>query len=271
MGWAGRRSAGYNDSEMLALVFSIVCGANPTAAELAAAWKDLADSGQRSPRYALPLPTAADWRQLADGAVITRRARTDEGGGNRVLAMRFIDQPPVMVWLAILDGRHADLPAEYSEWPLKVEPTAKTLYQHLDLPFPIADRHWIIAAQSNGELYTRSAKTAWERSWDLDPRGEAALADLPASVREAAGSSIWTPKNRGAWLLLAVGWGTLATYQLETDIGGWLPDDLVTAFALSTLKSLVDKTAALADREAVHYNAAHFPIYAPDGTPIVPD
>ena len=255
---------------MLTFLAAVACAANATPAELDAAWRGFSDSQQRHLRVALPAPTAADWLELANGNTVTHRSRTDHEAGNRVLAMRFIDQPPVSVWLAILDGKHAGLSVEYSEWTISATPTSKVLYQHLDLPFPIANRHWILEAHSNGELYTKSGMTAWERSWALDARGEAALASLPASVREAGASAIWTPKNRGGWLLLAVGWGTLAIYQLETDIGGWIPDDLVASYALSTLKTLVDRTAALADRVAVHYTTGHNAIYAPDGTPVPP-
>ncbi|MBI5511138.1 MAG: hypothetical protein HY903_20445 [Deltaproteobacteria bacterium] len=250
---------------MLALLCSIVCATAPTAAELAAAWQDLVASGAARVQISLPSPTADDWRTLASGTTIARRFRAGEGAMNRVLAMRFIDQPPVSIWLAILDGKHAGLPPEYSEWQLGATPTSKTLYQHLDLPFPIADRHWILIANSNRELYRDSGRTAWERSWALDPRGAAALADLPADVRAKGEGAIWTPKNRGGWLLLAAGWGTLAVYQLETDIGGWVPDHLVAAWALSTLAKLVDKTTALADREVTHYVAGHAPLYTPDG------
>jgi len=168
-----------------------------------------------------------------------------------------------------MDGNHAGVEEKITVWPFPgATQTTTTLYQHLHLPFPIADRHWVIRIGSNTRLYEESKHQAWERSWELDPRGPAVLAELPSSMREAASGAIWTPQVKGGWLLVAVGWGTLAFYQLDTDIGGWIPEGLVGRYAESTLKSLFAKTGTLADRAAAHYSAGHFPIYAPDGVAI---
>jgi hypothetical protein len=256
---------------MIGLCFVITLAANPGRAELKTAWQRFAESESRHLRVSLPTVTDADWTALAYGDTVTHRYRPVDSPIQRVLALRFIDQPPSSVWLAILDGDHAGLPPEITNWDFPgATGTAKVRYTRLDLPFPVSDRHWVIAARSNAELYQATDGAAWERSWDLDPRGETALQELPKSLQAAGEDAVWTPRNRGGWLLLTVSWGTLAVYQLETDIGGWIPDGLVARYAESMLNTLVGKTATLADREAVHYTTGHQPIEAPDGTVVPP-
>jgi hypothetical protein len=256
---------------MLALMAAVSLAVTPSATEMLGAWQQFAK--RAAGHLCIPLPEVpeADWQALSRGEILTRRFRPADSPIHRVLAMRFIDQAPASMWLAILDGRHADLPKEITNWEFPgATGVEKELYTRLDLPFPLSNRHWILIARSNADLYRATAAAAWERCWDLDPRGEAALSLLPKALQEAGADAVFTPHNHGGWLLLSVGWGTLAVYQLDTDIGGLIPDDLVTRYAVWMLNTLVDKTAKLADRAATHYNAGHKPICAPDGTAIPP-
>ncbi len=256
---------------MLGIITAAAVAGNPTAKELDAVWQKYCGAATQHTQVPLPLTTESDWERLAKGETVTRRFRVPGTPADRVLAMRYIDQAPASIWVAILDGEHGSLSSDLVEWELPgATPTSKVLYQHLDLPFPVDNRHWIIHAVSNGPLYRATGRTAWERGWQLDPGGESSLARLPAALQARGDGAIWTPANSGAWLLLSVGWGTLAVYQLETNIGGWLPEDLVTRFVLSSLTDLIETTEKLADRTPSHYRSGHDPIYRPDGSVIEP-
>lgn len=258
-------------SSLLGFITAATVAANPTAKELNAVWKKYCAAAPQFSQIPVPKTTESDWALLTKGEIVTRRFRVPDTPVDRVLAMHYIDQPPASIWVAILDGEHGSLSSDLYEWEFPgATPISKVLYQHLDLPFPIDNRHWIIHAASNRALFRATHGTAWERGWRLDPGGESSLARIPSELQANGDDAIWTPANSGAWLLLSVGWGTLAVYQLETNIGGWLPDDWVTSFALSSLTDLIETTEKLADRIPSHYRSGHDPVCRPDGSVIDP-
>ena len=151
-------------------------------------------------------------------------------------------------------------------------PGHKVLYQHLDLPFPFSDRHWVIIIENTAGLHAATGGAVWERVWDLDPRGQAALSEVPAALQAELGEgfteAIVTPVNAGGWYFLPTEGGVLTIYQVRTVIGGNIPDELVVRYALSTLDELIEHVAELAERAPSHYGAAHYPIVRPDGSAI---
>jgi hypothetical protein len=206
---------------------------------------------------------------VAKGKVVKRRIRGEIGVSgatvDRVIGLALVPQPVDQVWIGILDDVHASLVEGLTERQLPgTTPSKKVLYQALDLPFPFNDRHWILVITSNAALH--SGTGAWERTWSLDPRGLAGLADVDPKIRLSPDDAVWTPENDGGWLLVPVpGHGTLVVYQARTDIGGVIPDELVTRYAMSQLDEMVAQTEALAERAPAHYVAHHYVIYGPDG------
>lgn len=246
--------------------------AGPASAELAAHWSVFQGSAAGVATLALPGFSTREWETVASGGVVKRRIRGEVGVSgatvDRVVGLALVSEPVEQVWIGVIDDVHASLVEGLTERQLPgTTPSRKVLYQALDLPFPFSDRHWVLQIESNAVLYASTG--AWERSWSLDPRGTAALVDVDASVRLPLDDAVWTPENDGGWLMVPVsGHGTLVVYQARTDIGGVIPDDLVTRYALARLDEMVAQTAALAERATSHYVGNHYVIYGPDTVPV---
>lgn len=251
-------------------IASTIAGPAPTA--LADHWRTFQSQARGVARLALPDVSAGEWAQVAAGDVVKRRIRGEPGvsGGtvDRVVGLALVPPSPTQVWIGVLDDVHASLVEGLVEVQLPgTTPAKKVLYQSLDLPFPFHDRHWVLEIHSNAALH--AATGAWERSWSLDPRGPGALVDVPAHLLGKGEDRVWTPENDGGWLMVPVpDHGTLVIYQARTDIGGVVPDDLVTRYAMARLDELMAQTTALADRAPGHYVGNHHVIYGPDAAPV---
>lgn len=236
----------------------------PDAAALLAAWAAVLPALQASGRLPAPPLGAAELERVAVGEVVKLRLAHpdgDVGAVDRGVGVAWVPVSADALWLAILDDLHNDLVSGLTELHLRgTTPARKVLYQHLDLPLPFQDRHWVLEIRSNAELFASSG--AWERSWVLDARGVASLAEVPGG---APAGALWTPVNEGGWLLVPVDGGTLVTYQVRTDIGGSVPQELVLRYALATLDELIRNTSRIGAGMAAHYQAGHAPIARPDG------
>ena len=217
----------------------------------------------------LPTPplTDAHWAKVAGGGVA--KLRVTEDGADRAVGARWMSHSPEAVWIAILDDTHDTIVGGLTEQQLAgTVPGHKVLYQHLDLPRPFDDRHWVLVIENNPALY---AQGVWEREWTLDPRMAGALVELPAALGELASGSVYTPINEGGWWLIPGEGGVLVVYQVRTDIGGNIPEELVLRYAMSTLDEMMEHVDERAGQIPAHYDAAHFPILRADNSPIPAD
>lgn len=233
--------------------------AAPSAEALAEAWRAEMPALNRAAR--LPVALAdAEFTQLARGQA--SRHREARGGADRVVGALWTALPRDTIWVAILDDQHFDLVSGLVEEQLPgTGALRKLLYQRLDLPWPLADRQWVIDIQSNTALARESGGAVWERSWTLADAGLA---------KNATPDAVWTTTNEGGWLLLEAGGGTLMIYHVRSDVGGSVPDGASAEWAWSTLDELLKTTAKRAAGLASHYTASHAPLYRPDGQPVPP-
>jgi hypothetical protein len=139
--------------------------------------------------------------------------------------------------------------------------SSKLLYQRIDLPWPVADRQWVIDIRNHRMLHENTSGRAWERAWDLSP--------VRGSKHEVA-DAVWAPVNAGGWLLIDAAGGTLLIYHVRTSIGGNVPDSAVSAWSASSVKSMLDTIIVRSGKLHRHYNAAHPVVLRPDGTPVPP-
>jgi hypothetical protein len=192
------------------------------------------------------------------------------GGTDRVVGAAWSELPHDQLWVAILDDACHTLVKGLTERHLPPElPGQKILYQHIRLPWPLSARQWIIDIRNNAPLYRASQGDAWERTWTLADRREERAGSLGEAAFPEPGA-VWTPLNEGGWLLLGVGEGTLLVYHGRADVGGAVPAELSTRYALSTLEELLRGVIDRAAQVPEHYRAGHAPVKRPDGSAIEP-
>ncbi|MEZ4319917.1 MAG: hypothetical protein R3F61_20570 [Myxococcota bacterium] len=231
--------------------------AAPTADTLRAAWEALDHpSWVHRPEF-----DARDWERLASGHTVKRRERLD--GPDRVLAARWTPATRDQYWLAIQDESHFEVVSGYVDEDLPGSTFAqRTLYQRIDLPWPFARRQWVIDLSSNRDLLAATNGTVWERTWKISDRRGASLEDADA---------VWVPETTGGWLLAGIDGGNLIVYHTRASVGGNIPDEAGTQWALMTVAGLVEENERRALAEVdTHYVAGHEPIERPDGTHIEP-
>ena len=239
--------------------------ADATALDRAwAAWQPTLQAHGR-----IPVVLGADeLATVARGEVARRREHLD--GIDRAVGATWSDLPRDALWIAILDDTCDQLVDGLTERHLPPElPGQKILFQHVDLPWPLSDRQWIIDIRNNRDLHAVSGGGAWERTWTLADRQEERRGRVPHE-RLPAPDAIWTPLNEGGWLLVDAAGGSLVVYHGRADVGGAIPDDLGTRFALATLRSMLRHVVERAVQVPAHYDAMHPPLERPDGTVIPP-
>ena len=249
-------------------LLTTIAMANPSSEELQACWADQLPRLDEHGR--LPRPALSDdqWATVAEGQVARWRQQVDDEIDGAV-GVGYLDQPLELVWLGALDDVHDHLVDGLTEvWLEGTKPGYKVLYQHYDVPQPFADRHWVVVVQNNPPLYRATDGDVWERVWDLDERGISSLEAVPEDTVEDPDAALWTPVNQGGWILMRCGEGSLVTYQVRTDIGGNIPEELVVRFAMAGLDSMIEHLGELAHNQATHYVGDHFDIVRPDGTPL---
>jgi hypothetical protein len=197
---------------------------------------------------------------MAKGEVARRRLPLE--GADRVVGAMWTDLPRDAIWIAIQDDAHDKLVDNLRETRLPDTPSGhKRLYQHLDFPWPFTNRQWVIDIRDNPVLADATDGASWERTWDLaDP----ALAPAPDP------EGIWTPVNDGGWLLVTAGGGTIVVYHVRSVIGGAIPAEVVTRWAMGTLEQMLRHVEKRAQEIPGHYGADHTPIIRPDGSAIPP-
>ncbi len=241
----------------LCLLLGLAVAAPPSADALKQAWEAAEPALNRWSPLPITLPGDAT-SKLAAGEVV--RSRVDLPGADRVIGAMWTPTDRDALWVAILDDQHFDLVSGLIEEQLPgTGALRKLLYQHLDLPWPVEDRQWVIDLKSNTALATGTGGAVWERAWTL---ADNALAPHPDPA------ALWTTVNEGGFLLVDAAGGTLIIYHVRTEIGGSVPDEATSRWAWSTLEDLLRGLVKRAAGVPAHYVAGHAPFYRPDGRPV---
>lgn len=191
-----------------------------------------------------------------------------------VVGIKVIHAPKLLVWLSMFDGQHEPHP-RYTRATLSRDSDGSWVrYQHVNLPWPFRDRHWVIDASRNITLAGDTDGTIWEHRWRLHQEGqsltESAYADgrITGLRRRQLARSIYLPENRGAWTLLALDADTTVVVgHVSVDLGGLLPAGLVRRYSRSQLSAGLD---ALAESSLVAHRLydAEPPLYDGHGLPV---
>ena len=231
------------------------------AAALAALWATVAGPVGQLARLPPPAPPEAVFSEAAAGRV-GRMSLPGKGVG----AWGLLPVPRELAWLAMTDDRLADDVESLTEVRLRGAWTQpKLIYQRLDLPWPFADRHWVLDVANTTVLAQQTG--VWERAWTQD-------GDALAAVREKTDVALFDaaetlPHNRGNWLLVPVDSGhTLAIYQVWTDLGGSIPPAAVEAWVRASLSDLYADLTVHAAAVRARYGPGCDAQIGPDGKTI---
>lgn len=229
----------------------------------------------------IPLPELSDEEldDLSEGEPVVWMAEPEvdangETAGMGIVGLHVIDTPRLLVWLSVLGGnyeRDSRLTAVMLD---RDDAGAFTRYQHIDLPWPVRDRHWIIRSTKNTALAAASDGVAWEHRWSLHPQGTRLLGELFAGEgvagldKDTPQETIYLPANQGAWALIELDRDrTLVVGYLDVDLGGRFPRTLVRTFASRQLKKGLLRLGEMSRRVHLSYRAEP-PIHDGNGTAI---
>lgn len=178
-----------------------------------------------------------------------------------VVGYRVIDAPRLLVWLTAM-GTASEPDARLTRATLSPRTGGSyTRYQHVNLPWPIRDRHWVIRCEKNVAVADTSGGRFWEHRWSLVPNGESLLQPALANgtisgltPRELE-RSVYLPSNRGAWILSELGEDkTLVIAFFDGGLGGLFPDALVRSFTKMHLREGLNLVAEISTRVHLEYD-----------------
>ncbi len=227
----------------------------------------------------IPLPPLSEreLEKLAKGDIVRNvdREQTDDGPA-RAIGMVVLDAGRPAVWLSMQDPHYAGTDG-LIEARLKTDGRDRERwFGYLDVPRPFPDRQWVIDVWNEHGVAAATGGVAWEHPWALTPDGMAQVRPKVAAG-EVAGltvddldGAITTPLNQGAWVALDLGPDqTLLIYHCRFDVGGRVPDGLMTQYILSTFPKVFRAIEARAqDQVPGHYVAGHKAVYGGDGKEI---
>lgn len=273
----------YRPFMILVLLLAAGCGAAsvhagmPTSEELAAVLLRYNEASDDD----LPLPSPAQFEELLDGEMVDLRERTpiSDWQGKpqdriRVVGYKLVARPRLLVWLATLnvDTQHSRRMTEH----LLEDDTsgASVWYQHLNTPWPVRNRHWVISNTKNKAIASETQGLVWEHRWSLTDQGQDIALNLllggevDGLDEKDADSSIYLTVNQGAWTMFAVNDEvTLVAAHTVADMGGWIPERWVASFVSRQLGGVLKKLPARADIVHEQYSGEHV-VFDGTGAPI---
>ena len=161
-----------------------------------------------------------------------------------VIGLKIVEAPRLLVWLALTTDSE-ELDGRLTRAVLDEGPAGSIVrYQHIDLPWPIRDRHWVIRVENNIDIADASSGLVWERRWELHAHGKKLIDSAHANgtivglTRRSLDRSVYLPTNRGSWTLVDLGNGTtLVSAYADVKLGGLFPDGLVRSFTKRELRA----------------------------------
>jgi hypothetical protein len=225
----------------------------------------------------VPLLDAEQVETLLRGEVVKiREVPHGPDQPQRVIGYVLYDLSHPQVWISATDPHASYSGGMLREERIVVDDAGTSVwYQHLKLPWPVQDRHWLIRIRKNRELASQSGGRIWEHSWALDEKGESFVHDfiraghIKTVTLDEAMKSIYTPVNHGAWIVASMPSDcTLLVYHVTSVVGGSIPDSFVSEWAMLTLDNLLRKVGEFSRTLPQHYVEGHDIALGADGAPI---
>jgi hypothetical protein len=216
---------------------------------------------------ALPVPRSEQFEDLLGREVVKvrRHEKTDEGESyQQVTGYLLVDQPRLYVWLAAMDPHVLSEPWFHS---YRLDDDGRgdsTWYHHLDLPWPVTDRHYTVSIRKEVERTRATHGVVWEHSWDLAENGkERARAAVAAGKVEGVDlktfdASVYLPRDFGGWVAMELADDvTLLAYFVSVDVGGLIPEGFISTVAMAQLDKLLHQVADFSATIPEHYRGDH--------------
>jgi hypothetical protein len=218
--------------------------------------------------YKLPPLSSDDLQKLVDGKVVKIREPAAADEPQRAIGMLLTAHPRDAMWVAARteEGSYASM----SNYLIPGTGDLERWYQHMNVPFPFTDRHWVIDVWDNKAA--AEAGLCWEHPWRLAPTGyetaRQATADQKVSslTLKQFDGAVKVPVNNGAWVACELGSETLLVFHAQSVVGGAVPDRLVLDFTMMTLGKVVRGVESRAATAASWYRGG---IVGGDGQRIV--
>ncbi len=192
----------------------------------------------------------------------------------RVTAFCLFAHPRDLVWVSATDPHYLGND-RLTEGRLSGDDLAGVWYQHMDLPWPVKSRQWVIDVVKTVEVAEVTDGVIWERRWNLVENGEqrareGVMAGLVDDIDlDDVDGARYLDENIGSWSVIELEENlSMIAYQVSVAMGGWIPDRLAARFAKNALKDLMKNVEENVARMPRHYVAGHDTILAGDGTPI---
>ena len=151
-----------------------------TGDELAAALASYPALGD----IALPTLDEEERQELLDGVPVVRisTGRSTNADGDvstmGVVGLRIVEAPRLLVWLTVM-GVASEPDVRLTRATLSQAPLgAYTRYQHVNMPWPVRDRHWLIFCEKNIDLARATGGDYWEHRWSLVDDGVGQFLDI---------------------------------------------------------------------------------------------
>lgn len=200
----------------------------------------------------------------------------DEVSEFGIWGLKIVEAPRLLVWSTVMGAAsepHVRLTRAYlSRLPMG----SYVRYQHINLPWPVRDRHWVILCEKNLDLAKSSNGITWQHRWALQDDGPQMLLDGYAQGRieglskEDLDKSVYLPANRGAWTVADLGNGrSLVIGYFDAALGGLLPKILVRRYSKHQMRVGLKHIEELAARVHLDYDGEP-KIHDGIGQPILP-
>ncbi|MGB5245323.1 MAG: hypothetical protein WBN34_02155 [Woeseia sp.] len=260
---------------LVAAVFKLACSATLLCA---AAGADEPPADRSVPALlslysaisSLPLPQVSPAEideLLAGDAVVKVSDHAQSGAGDELIkvgvyGLKIVEAPRLLIWLAVMGGNDERDERLTTAMLSRGAAGSYTRYQHIDLPWPVRDRHWVIFCEKNPAVAIDSGGLIWEHRWQLADSGAALLTKaqlagrIPGLSTEDLNGAIYLPENQGAWTMMELDAGrTLVVAYLNADLGGRFPGPVVRRFTRSNLKAGLASLQELSSRVHLNYSS----------------
>jgi len=208
-----------------------------TPEEVVSAWA-VFNAGAELP---LPKMTEPQLDRLLEGKLVKYREVGAEDEPQRVVGMQIVPMDRSRIWAA---ARAEDVDYDGAIfWAVAGAPEGRERwYEWIDIPFPFADRHFVLDVWDNDALAKSSDNRVWEHPWAIAkgvlPQTQEAAARgeiegvSPAVYRKSVEVNI----NNGAWVAIALSPDeTLLVFHAQSVVGGAIPDKLIADFVMMSM------------------------------------